>query len=197
MKILILLFFLISLNPPDTIAASESPQSKATELAIKTLAKQNDVALDKIQVDSVKAVQWSDSSLGCPQPGMMYAQVVTPGFLVTLLDVSKSTTHFVHVGAGRAVVCDKTGSTSTQTDKNLRFHHRWQLSQKAQKLLAERLSVTHNEVRIVGNRNIPPDELPASCTGKESKIDTQIIELSYKNKVYRYSVVNNNLVACE
>lgn len=197
MKKWALLFIHISLYPPVTLAAPDSPQSQATDLAIKILAKRNDVTLDKIQVDSVKAVKWPDSSLGCPQPGMMYMQVVTPGFLVKLLDLSKSTIHFVHVGPGRAVVCDKTAGTRTQTDKNLRFHRRWQLSQKAQKLLAGRLSVTHNEVRIVGNRNIPADKLPARCKSKAASTHTQIIELSYKNKVYRYGVINDNLIACD
>lgn len=29
---------------------------------------------------SIEEVLWGDSSLGCPEPGMMYAQVITPGF---------------------------------------------------------------------------------------------------------------------
>ena len=29
---------------------------------------------------------WSDASLGCPQPDMGYAQVVTPGYLVLFRD---------------------------------------------------------------------------------------------------------------
>ncbi len=30
------------------------------------------------------AVEWSDGSLGCPQPGQMYPQVITPGYHVVL-----------------------------------------------------------------------------------------------------------------
>jgi hypothetical protein len=29
-------------------------------------------------------VVWPDSSLGCPQEGMLYAQVLTPGYLIRL-----------------------------------------------------------------------------------------------------------------
>jgi hypothetical protein len=29
-------------------------------------------------------VDWPDSSLGCPEPGMMYAQVITPGYQIGL-----------------------------------------------------------------------------------------------------------------
>lgn len=38
------------------------------------------------QVHVVRAVEvtWRDASLGCPQPGRLYAQVITPGVLVEL-----------------------------------------------------------------------------------------------------------------
>ena len=28
--------------------------------------------------------EWRDSSLGCPQPGVLYAQVITPGYRISL-----------------------------------------------------------------------------------------------------------------
>jgi len=39
---------------------------------------------ESVQVVSVEAVDWSDSSLGCPKTGMMYAQVITPGYKIVL-----------------------------------------------------------------------------------------------------------------
>jgi hypothetical protein len=35
-----------------------------------------------IRIVSVEEVEWPDSSLGHPQPGMMYMQVITPGYRV-------------------------------------------------------------------------------------------------------------------
>jgi len=35
-------------------------------------------------VASGEAVDWADSSLGCPEPGMGYMQVITPGYRVVL-----------------------------------------------------------------------------------------------------------------
>jgi hypothetical protein len=32
----------------------------------------------------VTAKTWSDASLGCPEPEMMYAQVLTPGYQIIL-----------------------------------------------------------------------------------------------------------------
>ncbi|GAC1341555.1 MAG: hypothetical protein NVS2B9_16650 [Myxococcales bacterium] len=35
-------------------------------------------------VARLEAVQWPDAGLGCPKPGAMYAQVVTPGYRIEL-----------------------------------------------------------------------------------------------------------------
>lgn len=35
-----------------------------------------------VAVVSAKAVQWSDGSLGCPQPGMMYTQALVEGYQI-------------------------------------------------------------------------------------------------------------------
>jgi hypothetical protein len=43
-----------------------------------------DPPVDQIEVLAAVAVVWPDASLGCAQPGMLYAQVSTPGYLVVL-----------------------------------------------------------------------------------------------------------------
>jgi len=52
--------------------------------AVAYLAAELDVSPQEVTVLSFEAVQWSDASLGCPQPGMMYAQVITPGYRLLL-----------------------------------------------------------------------------------------------------------------
>jgi len=54
------------------------------ELAKEDLARRLELSISEISVISVEAVDWSDTSLGCPQEGMMYAEVITPGFQVVL-----------------------------------------------------------------------------------------------------------------
>ena len=61
-------------------AGSETP----VQAAIADLSEQEGILPEDITVVSVEAVEWNDSSLGCPKEGFMYAQVITPGFLVTL-----------------------------------------------------------------------------------------------------------------
>ncbi len=54
------------------------------DLAIADLASRLNIAPETIIVRAVESVDWSDASLGCPQPGYMYAQVITPGYRITL-----------------------------------------------------------------------------------------------------------------
>jgi hypothetical protein len=45
-------------------------------------ARRAGVAASAAQVLSVQPVTWPDASLGCPQPGTSYAQVLVPGWRV-------------------------------------------------------------------------------------------------------------------
>ena len=52
---------------------------------IKTdLANRQAVSVEEIVLLETLAVEWSDSSLDCPQPGMEYLQVITPGYRIVL-----------------------------------------------------------------------------------------------------------------
>jgi len=62
------------------ISPSPEPATEPASAAVAHLAAELGISLEEVTVLSFEAVQWSDASLGCPQPGMMYAQVVTPGY---------------------------------------------------------------------------------------------------------------------
>ena len=54
------------------------------EIAKENLAQWLSIAKYQINVVEAREVVWSNASLGCPQPGMLYAEVLTPGFLILL-----------------------------------------------------------------------------------------------------------------
>ena len=54
------------------------------QLAKEDLARRLDLSVSQISVVSAEPVDWPDTSLGCPQPGMMYAEVITPGYRIVL-----------------------------------------------------------------------------------------------------------------
>ena len=91
-------------TPSSTGGAGELAQERAAEL----LAGELGVAVAGLKVVSTTAMTWSDASLGCPQPDMGYAQVVTPGYLVLFRD-SEGTEHKVHTNedGSSVIVCDK------------------------------------------------------------------------------------------
>jgi hypothetical protein len=66
---------------------------------------------ESVQAVQVETVEWPDASLGCPQPGQDYAQVVTPGLRFTFRVADRS--YVVHTDLGRvAVVCSEDGLPS-------------------------------------------------------------------------------------
>ncbi len=92
-------------NLPQPAPAGQGTE-RAIQLARQEMAQKMSVAIDEIREVSVEAVDWPDTSLGCPQPGMMYAQMVTPGFRVKL--TVKGQTVEYHTDSGRrAVSCTK------------------------------------------------------------------------------------------
>jgi hypothetical protein len=54
------------------------------EMAKNDLAQRLSISVGEISLVEARSVVWPDSSLGCPQAGIMYAQVLTPGFLILL-----------------------------------------------------------------------------------------------------------------
>ncbi len=76
---------------PETIMSEINPSAKATlspesqpvaDDAVTILTQTLDVLPEDVTILEVQHVEWRDASLGCPKPGMMYAQVITPGYLV-------------------------------------------------------------------------------------------------------------------
>lgn len=72
----------------------QNPSSQAPELpedleSLVMLAKfdltlKTGVDLEKITTVSVEEINFSDTSLGVPEPGVQYEQVVTPGLIIVL-----------------------------------------------------------------------------------------------------------------
>ena len=55
---------------------------KLIENAKVDLAQRLSTSVTEINLVEVAEVEWSDSGLGCPQPGMDYLQVITTGYLI-------------------------------------------------------------------------------------------------------------------
>lgn len=69
---------------PSTSPPAASGMQNLIAKAMEDLAQRLSISRSQINLVEAKGVVWPDSSLGCPQPGMAYAQVLTPGYLFIL-----------------------------------------------------------------------------------------------------------------
>lgn len=89
-------------TPTGDATGSEREAAEMAELARKELSALLLVPVEEIVVRSVEAVDWPGAGLGCPEPDVVYAQVVTPGFRVVL--EAKGETYEYHSDQGERVI---------------------------------------------------------------------------------------------
>lgn len=94
-------------GPDEEVESMSNDKSLLIQQAIADLAVRLEVTEEAIQLLSAEAVEWSDTSLGCPQPGVMYAEVIIPGYKV-VMKVEEDFYEY-HSGLGRKVLCDEEG----------------------------------------------------------------------------------------
>jgi hypothetical protein len=69
------------------------------------LSQRARVNREAIAVIEVEAVDWGDSSLGCPEPGQAYLQVITPGYRLVLTAAGEE--HHYHTrDTDHAIYCE-------------------------------------------------------------------------------------------
>jgi len=74
-------------NPTGALGTITAPDPVVAEFIIgakQDLASRLSISVESIVVVSSEAVDWPDGSLGCPQPGQDYVQVITPGYRIVL-----------------------------------------------------------------------------------------------------------------
>jgi hypothetical protein len=88
---------------PATVVAPPGAAAAVTA-ARSALAARLGVSEVQIALVGADAVDWPDTSLGCPQPGMAYAQIITPGFRITLMAAGNTFRYDADSG-GRVIAC--------------------------------------------------------------------------------------------
>lgn len=84
---------------PEPAAADVGSRDALVEFARQDLAGRLSVPIDSIRLVEAGSVTWPSSAIGCPRPGMGYAQVLVPGSLI-VLQVGKDRFAY-HAGSGR------------------------------------------------------------------------------------------------
>lgn len=80
------------------------PNTQLTQQVMANLSEQKGIDISQIEVVSVEAVTWPDGSLGCPEPGMMYTQVLIEGAKIVLQAGDQQFEY--HTGGDHFVLCE-------------------------------------------------------------------------------------------
>jgi hypothetical protein len=81
------------------------PEAQAgADAALREASGRLGLPRDQLAVIRIEPREWSDTSLGCPQPGQMYAQVITPGYLIIVSGRGRQLEYHTDT-RGRVVLC--------------------------------------------------------------------------------------------
>jgi hypothetical protein len=87
----------------EPISTAQIPRS-VRHAVVADAARRFNVAESAVVIGRAEQLTWSDGSLGCPEPGRTYAQVLVPGFrLVAITSAGELTYHTD--SRGNAVTC--------------------------------------------------------------------------------------------
>jgi len=110
------------------------------------------------RVISSVARDFPDASLGCPQPGMAYAQVITPGFQV--LVEADGRRFDVRVAGTVGQICYRRKRPAAADEDQIPPR---ELAEAARNDLAGRLELPAEAVTITGLRRLKPGEVFPGC----------------------------------
>jgi hypothetical protein len=74
----------IMVGEPTDSSSYDPALEPLVSTALEDLSERLGAGIDQIKVIDAELVVWPDASLGCPQPGMVYAQVLVEGTLIRL-----------------------------------------------------------------------------------------------------------------
>ena len=179
-------------------AADDSERASAIRLAEAALSQELGVEPGTLVVQDASAMEWADSSLGCPRKETRYLPVLTPGYRVVLEHAGRA--HVMHVGAGRAVRCEPEHA-SLERDKRQAAAVLALLLGEARRDLARRLGVGEAEVEPGTLRRTRWPDASLGCP-RPGEIYAQVvsegfvIELQVAKTSYRYHTDQQQVVFC-
>jgi len=186
-------------EPTREAATVNADQQELAALAINTLAAHLSVEPGEVTLQSLSPVDWPDASLGCPQPGMSYPQVITAGHSALLQHQGKM--YKVHMAGTRAFVCvNKNLDASKMPVPRLAFSGE-HIGKLAAADLARRLGVDARQVAVKSTRPVVWTDSSLGCPSADGKYEAgqikgQVVELEVNSRLYEYHSGLDQLIPC-
>ena len=180
-----------------TLSALAAEHRGVAVLAAETLATELSIPVSSIAIDTVHAVEWRDSSIGCPQPDMSYLQVITPGHKITLRAGGRM--HTIHEANGRAFMCKMRKEPRRMTGQSNLVWGTQGLA--ARKDLAARLGVEEQAIMIAGAKPRVFADASLDCPEPDTEYapkerDGFVLRLRHGGRDYTYHTDLERTVMC-
>jgi hypothetical protein len=173
--------------------APEEPAS-ASHVAVAKVVAEAGIREDEVVLTQAQAIEWPDSSLGCPQKGQAYLPAVTPGHVVQVM--TAQSTYTVHVAGNHAVLCEQAQRQHRQ--KAEKDESLIELVQLARADLAERLGEGHESIIMMSMQPVQIDPDSSSCQeSADGGVSGLAIELQSAGTAYTYFAGNGDILACD
>lgn len=183
--------------PDGTQRALESAEISISMRAAAVLSEEMSIPISQVTVVSVRPVDWPDSSIGCPQPGQAYAQVITPGHKIAVR--ARGEIHVLHEAGGKPFLCKRTKPVAELTPKR---ELAWAaMATKAQADLAKQLGVTPDNIMIRDARRKRFDDASLECpepgvSYPAGPVEGYVIVLTHGRRLFSYNTDLERVVLC-
>jgi hypothetical protein len=177
------------------LAASQprtKPEADAVTLAQRTLAATLLVPPEQIETVSVSPAQWRDSSLGCPERGMVYTPALVSGYEVKLRNAGRE--HAVHVAGARAVICG--AQSDSKRASTAALSGSLKAADAVRTAVAARLGIEPARVRITSTRPFRPSA-PCRAAPASPKSGALIVEAEAAAQTFYYYADDIQVLNCE
>jgi len=183
-------------EPPPASPAQPRPAAGPEETARRLVAEVLGIDADEVEIVSVAAREFSDSSLGCPQPGMSYLQVITPGYRVLL--EADGRRFDVRTSGGQGRICRRRKPGDAETRPRGDTAAVSELAESARRQLAAQLDTQSSAVALLGIRDRRPGELLPGCDTEctTEKDCGYVVQLGFEQRRYTYLAKDDRFTAC-
>jgi hypothetical protein len=188
---------------PETKHTVDAPhESEKRNLAIaraRETLRTAGVDSTSLTVTRAEPVTWPDSSLGCPQPGIQYLQVLTPGYLIELHGAQGD--YVMHVAGNSAIVCTgKTGAGTRLTRPVVPLRGIDLMTQRARQMLAAAVHAPAEQINVVGFEPQVWSDTGLGCPSPTQAVPGRVsgfkIRLEHGGREYTFNTDLHRVIAC-
>lgn len=175
---------------------SRPAQATPSDLAREVVARRLEIPAEAVTVVSIEAREFADSSLGCPEPGMVYQQVITPGHQAVV--EAEGRRFDVRVAGAGAKICHRRKGNSDRGRRNSELPVA-DLAELARADLAARLMTDDGAVSISGVRALRAQETLPGCAPQcepNAAVCAYAISLLHDGRRYDYLASAGKVTPC-